>query len=441
MKKTISIFLLTLILCTPAFADMDGTTSVKDTVQAAVKHHPRIKAMLGNRDALARNLSASLGRFFPSLNLNSSFGFQQYNSQATRGADHEDRINTASDTTLRLTQNIFDGMERINDYLGSEARLESAEGRLIDNVETIGLDAIRAHIDVVRQRKLVTMAEENIVSHQDVLESIVARVEGGAGSKADEMQARSRVARAETTLITYTGDLQTANAAYVRDTGNQPGPLAEPLFALGLVPENMDAVMETTMASNPKIKIFKAELEAIRKDENVTGSSMYPDVDIELSSRNTNQLDGSETYLQDNRAMLAMSWNLFNGGSDYNSIQAAKARVREAESDLQNTVDDLTSQVAVAWTEYQTSIGQIAKYQEALQYSIESRDMYLMQFNVGQRSLLDVLDSINEVFSNRVLLETAQSNRTFALFRFLALEGQLVNNLDIAQASYDPGAR
>jgi adhesin transport system outer membrane protein len=426
-----------LVFASAAVADVDGTTSLKETVVDAVKQHPQIKALLFNREAVSRDLSASLGRFFPSLDLSSQYGFQKYNSSTARAQGTEDRSRTASDSTLTLTQNVFDGMDRLSAYQGSQARLDSAENRLFDTVESIALSSIRAHIDIVRIRKLVALAESNITDHQSVLESIAERVAGGAGSKADEMQARGRVARAETTLITYVGDLRTAEAEYVRQTGKTPGPLAELDYHPEYVPASLEQILESSLDGNPKVKTYKAEIVVTEQDRNVTRSNYYPDLDIKVSSRYTDHHDGSQTYLRDDRAMLAMSWNLFSGGTDYQSTQAATARIRQAKQDLQDITDDLTRQVASAWAEYGTAIGQIEKHQEALQYSMESRDMYLMQFNVGQRSLLDVLDAINEVFSNSVLLETAQSNRDFTLFKFLNLQGQLVKSLEVSENTYN----
>jgi len=419
-------------------AGEDGTTTLKESVTSAVRQHPQIKSLLHNREAIASNMRASLGRFFPSLNLTANHGYQSYSSSTTRSAGTDHRRNTASDSTLTMSQNLFDGMNRYNDYQGSKARLSSAEYRLIDNVETVALDAIRAHVDVVRERRLIALAEENIVAHQEVLASIAERVAGGAGSKADEMQARGRVARAETTLISYTGSLHIAEAEYIRVTGMTPELLEDPDFMLEDTFTDLNSIIELAMAENPKLKILKAEIEATERDKDVKGSNFYPNVDLELSTRNTDNLDGATTYIRDNRAMIAVSWNLFNGGTDYNDLNAAKARVSEAESDLQDTVDSLTRQVATAWSEYETALKTIDKHLEALQYSMESRDMYMMQFNVGQRSLLDVLDSINEVFSNSVLLETAQSNLHFAMYKILALEGRLVNSMDVASTNYDP---
>jgi len=438
MKRLLLLIIFFALICSAnTYAEVDGTISLKESVVEAIKQHPQIKSLLYNRDAVSKSKAAALGRFFPSLDLSSDYGLQKYNSSNTRRSGTEERSRTASDSTLIMRQNVFDGMDRYNDYQSEKARLTSAEGRLIDNVENVGLNAIRAHIDVVRQRKLVVLAGDNIIDHQGVLNSIAERVAGGAGSMADEMQARGRVARAETTLLTYIGELRTAEAEYIRTVGKTPGMLADPEYHPEFIPGTMDEIMEKTMANNPKMHIYKAEVEVSEKNKNVVQSTMYPDLDIELSSRYTNDLDGTKTYLNDNRAMLALSWNLFNGGTDYNDTRTAKARIKEAKADLQDITDELTRLVATAWAEYETSIGQIAKHQEALQYSIESRDMYLMQFNVGQRSLLDVLDAINEVFSNSVLLETAKSNRNFTLYKFLNLQGNLIKTFTVAETTYN----
>jgi adhesin transport system outer membrane protein len=437
MKKLVlAILTLSILFSVPAFAQ-NGTMTIKDSVVAAVKQHPQIKSLLNNRDAVAKAQLSALGRFFPSLDLGGSYGTQQYSSANTRANRTEKHWRNATEASATLTQNLFDGFDRWHDYKREGFRLTSAEGRLLDNVETVGLDAVRSHIDVVRLRKLVGLAEENIAAHQRLLDSITERVEGGAGNRADEMQAKGRVARAETTLVTYTGELRTAEADYTRTVGAAPNVLAEPEYKPDYIPPKADQILDLTMENNPKIAVYKAEIEVAEQTKQQLMSTYYPNIDAFASTRHTDNLDGVDSYVQDNKVMLRASWNIFNGLSDYNDVRTATARVREAQDNLQNTSDDLVRQVATAWAEYESSLNQIVKYQEALQYSIESLDMYLMQFNVGQRSLLDVLDATNEVFSNKVQLETATMNRDFTVYKFLALEGQLMKTLDVTAANYD----
>lgn len=434
MKKFLAPALCLALWTTPALA-ANGTTTLNESVAAAVQQHPQVKTLIHNREAISRNMEAAFGRFFPTVDAYASIGFQDYDSETTRSPSYNDQ-DYAADHTLKLTQNIFDGMDRYNFYEAAKDRLTSAENRLLNNVETIGLDAVQAHIDVKRQRILVDYAEKNVEKHKEVLANISERVRAGAGNRADEMQAKGRVARAETTLVTYLGELRTAEATYRRVTGVAPEHLSKPEYNADQKPESMQQVIDQTLKDNPLIRVYEADLAVSKKDRNVDESEYYPDVDLELSTRYAEDIDSDTSYIQDNRAMVVMKWNLFRGGSDYQTVKSAEARTNQAAAELANTSDDLSLQSSTTWNEYQTSLGQITKYTEALGYSKESLDMYLGQFNLGQRSLLDVLDAINEVFSNAVLLETAESNKVFSLYKFRALQGNLLYTLELDETAY-----
>ena len=58
-----------------------------------------------------------------------------------------------------------------------------------------------------------------------------------------------------------------------------------------------------------------------------------------------------------------------------------------------------------------------------------TRDAYLQQFNVGQRSLLDVLDSENELYSFSIQLVTSKLNETAAQYKLKALGGELIPSM------------
>lgn len=84
MKKIVlAALLFCFVFAAPAIA-ADGTTTLKDSVVAAVKQHPQIKSLMHNKDAVSKAQLSALGRFFPSLDLRAEAGYQQYNSPATR---------------------------------------------------------------------------------------------------------------------------------------------------------------------------------------------------------------------------------------------------------------------------------------------------------------------------------------------------------------------
>ena len=58
-------------------------------------------------------------------------------------------------------------------------------------------------------------------------------------------------------------------------------------------------------------------------------------------------------------------------------------------------------------------------------------NVYLDQFSLDRRTLLDVLDSQNELFVSRSSHISALYTEMFAVFRVLALEGKLLTTLGI----------
>lgn len=99
-----------------------------------------------------------------------------------------------------------------------------------------------------------------------------------------------------------------------------------------------------------------------------------------------------------NAVQVLMNWNLFKGGAD-------DARIRQSHEQLYNATDlrdkacrDIRQQTTIAWNDVKKLKEQLI-YLEQHQLSTEkARDAYRQQFDIGQRSLLDVLNTENELF-------------------------------------------
>ena len=86
----------------------------------------------------------------------------------------------------------------------------------------------------------------------------------------------------------------------------------------------------------------------------------------------------------------------------------------------------------MSWYELESNRQQVEDLNAAVQFNVETRDAYIQQFDVGQRTLLDVLDVENELFVSRGLLVTANRNTELAGFRILALNGSLLSTLGVS---------
>ena len=137
-----------------------------------------------------------------------------------------------------------------------------------------------------------------------------------------------------------------------------------------------------------------------------------------------------------NAVMLRVSWNLFDGLYDWYNLKGNKARLRQSRQSLVETYESLTEETESTWSQLISAHEQARFFTNAVEYSTQTRDMYLEQFNLGQRSLLDVLDSENELFSSSIQLVTAEQNEIAAQYRLLALGGELLKEFQIDRAEY-----
>ncbi len=100
---------------------------------------------------------------------------------------------------------------------------------------------------------------------------------------------------------------------------------------------------------------------------------------------------------------------------------------------MYNFVDELALEIENTWTRYLAAKDQRKYYEEAMSYNTATRDAYLAQFELGERSLLDVLDSENELFNSSTQYATANGNVVVGAYRLYALTGMLLPELGIKE--------
>ena len=95
---------------------------------------------------------------------------------------------------------LFDGFATQSEVQRQIARIDSASYRVQEAAEFIALDAVEAHLDVLRNQALVELARENLEQHRRILGQVRQLEDQGAGSIGDVRQTESRLAEAQSSL-------------------------------------------------------------------------------------------------------------------------------------------------------------------------------------------------------------------------------------------------
>jgi adhesin transport system outer membrane protein len=336
------------------------------------------------------------------------------------------------DVSISLRQRLFDGHEASATVDREQARVESAANRVLENAEVLSLDVIGAFMQVLRTRDLVRLAERNLEVHLRILESLEARLAGGGGSRADVAQTQVRVSRARATLTQNYNLLRDAEADYTRIVGQFPHDIEAPGMPTEALPEDLDHAVEFAMRNNLTTRIFEADVRSARAEIEVAEVPLWPSVSLEGISEYNDGLTGVDEYEYNNTVMLRLDWNLFRGGIDRAARQEAIARLGESKNRRFQAQVDAEREMRQSWFALEASRQSVVDLRDAVVFARETRDAYVQQFEVAQRTLLDVLDAENELFVSASELVTAETNEVLATYRILAVAGVLMSTLDIS---------
>ena len=416
-----------------------GVVTLKETVLATLQNHRGLKVIQENLDVVRHELRRAKAGWGPSLDATGRAGANQLSDSTTRSYGTDSGMYGATGVGLTLTQPLWDGFATRSRVRSGEATVDSMTYRVLDNATSFALDAIIAHVDLLRRREILQLAQANVDQHLSILASQQERLNLGASSTADLTQTQGRLARARSTLADAQASLSEAEAGYIRLTGKPlPGQLEEVPLPAGMFGD-MDGVLQKAQADNPKMKAYLADIRAARGNKELAESAYHPKINLEVGPNYSDRAGRGSNWESSFDVMATMRWNLFNSGADRAETEAAESRVRQSRETAYNFMDDLSQQISDTWTRYQASIDTRKYYQEAIVYNTQTRDAYLEQFNMGQRSLLDVLDAENELFNSSTQYATANGNVIVGAYRLYALAGNLLPELDVdGKALYEP---
>jgi adhesin transport system outer membrane protein len=409
-----------------------GAVTLEDSVRATLETNPEIGVVQANREAIDQELRQARAQYLPSIDLRGAAGPEYTDSPTTRnqrGDDTETLLRLESQITL--SQLLFDGFATQSEIARQTSRIDSAAFRVQEAAEFVALDAIEAHLEILRNQDLVELARENLEEHQRIL-GLVRELEGqGASSIADVRQSEARIAAAETSLATAIGNLRDAEALYISVVGMQPEVLEEPLVPVAAVPESRETAAAKAAVNSPTVLIANADIDVAKAELRGSRAGYYPRFDLELGAAANRNVDGVEGRDVAAQALLVLRYNLFRGGADIAREREAFARLSEARQALGQVQRDAEEEARIAYNALTTARARIESLRAAVEAQRATRDVYAQQFDLGQRSLLDLLDAENELFVARSNLTTAQYTEIFGVYRVLAVIGDLLMTLDI----------
>lgn len=414
-----------------AFAGEAST--LLSTVQQALNTHPDIRVQTNELQARAQEIEQAKAGYKPRVDLTAAAGWEWNDNASTRGAGYGDgRSLIRKEAGAKLTQMLFDGHATDSEVARQQARYESMRRRLDGTSLNVALDAVKSHLDVLRHRELLRLSEENLRAHERTESQIRLRHQAGVGSSVDLEQVRGRRANADASRISDLANLKDVETKYLRTVGIPASATLQPAPALDQVlPPSLHEAMQVAVAEHPTLLSAMADIEAAKAQYEAAKQNDFPKLDFELGANWGDDQNGLEGTNKDMSALVRLRYSLYSGGRDSARKSQTAHLLNEAKEVRNQTYRQVVESLRLSWAAYQATRSQLGSLQDYVRATAATRKAYGKQFNIGKRTLVDLLNVENELFEAKRSLVNARYDNLYAQFRILAGMGRLLQQLKI----------
>ncbi len=398
-----------------------------ETLQEAVHYmlqtNPDVKSIAYNRLARDEEVKQARAGYLPSLDISYGAGIVDQNNPF-------DDTSYPQSTVLSLRQNVFRGFADQYEVERQTARVNSSAYQLQGRSENIALVTSRVYLNYLRQLELLELAKENLTIHQRIHDQIKLRSESGIDRKADLDQVMGRLSLAESSLVIAEANVADAQTDYQFVVGRIPEHLVKPQPVDAFIPALLEEAQQLAVKNYPILKSAQADVQAREAQYVVAKSNYYPKLDIVVDQKWEDDVD-IPGYEEELRATAVARFNIFNGFSDKARIAETCYLIKEAREIQKNTERQIIESIRLSWMAHQASQNSIVYLQNYVKSTGATAEAFSKQWNIGRRSMFDVLDIEAELVNAKIDLVNAQYDKLYAQYRILNGMGQLVHTMGL----------
>lgn len=414
-------------------AASDDGISLRDAVQTAMETNP---TFLARKHAYSSSHEAYLktfGALLPQVDFVVRGGYSVIRNDTT-SAMYSDEIGQewSNDMRMVLSQLIYDGGLTSSKVEADKYLSQSRKEELFNAAEDVGLTATQYFMEVIRNRALVELCENNIDRHADILELTRVRLNSGGGTRVDVDQAQASLEEAKSRLVQASQGLADAEAGYLKLFGSKADKLVMPGRPAQKIPQSVEEGIALAMDNNRALKAARLAIQQ-RESEAASAKGLYaPRVQATLSGGRSDNTGGYEQNYHDLAAMLQVSFNLYNGGSDRAAIREAKSEVSKAQQDAEEVRRLVEENVTTAFNFYQATGNLLPILNELANENADIVVSYADQFRMGKRTLLDLVSAQKSLFSAQQVYLNAMAAHTFSYYRICMPISALMSTLGVS---------
>lgn len=371
---------------------------LRDMVNQALQHSPEVRVANANESAAGYDIDEVKGRRWPQVRLGMDTALTRDGSRSGRSSSGD------TSGTLNVTTNVWDWGKNAGELRTAKAALGSAEQTGQAEREQVAFDTSSQLINLMRYQQSMGVAEDYVLQMSRRVDMLSKITESDKGRASELVQARAKLLSAQASRKQIENQRELARIKLHRLLGEQVPELPTQLVlinSLAIDPESALAALD----KHPMLLRLKAQAEMENGRVATLKADGLPGLNL-VASKEQNGLYGAKDDRGRNNDWyvgLDVQWLAFSGGSNTAAKSAAIARSGAAMDQYDKAYEDLRQEINRLVQSRAVALKLAQEYQRLAIETDQVRKMFYDQwYNLGKRTLLDVLVAENDHFNSQL---------------------------------------
>jgi len=415
--------ILAILFFTPALFAI----SLEQAVFHTLHTNPDIKEKVHALKVVENEKGIILSNYYPKLYISSGIGLAKQKTTPSYNEQSGDLV-TRIDQSVVASMNLFNGFNTYHDYESLKHRVNATNSYLNEYKSVVSMQVVESYITLIKQRAVLKITKENVLSHQEIYDKLKEYTESGIGKGSDLKFASGRLTLAQVNAVVHENNFIQSKIVFESIFGGiiDVTKMQEPVFDYTL-PQRLEDAAQEAFDYNPSIKLGKHNTKSAFSNYKRSQSTSYPSIDIELKKSWFNENGSYEYRVDGSHAMVYLKYNLFNGFAD-EALQEVELSTYMQNNQLLNyTKRDVTKKLAIAWIASIKIEEQLKLLEKMRIDSKMTLEDYYKEFLFGRRTLLDIINVKNDYNNARQSYVAAKYDLLLSKFRILDAMGGILD--------------
>jgi len=323
----------------------------------------------------------------------------------------------------------------------AKASVKSAQALFNDSAQDLILRTAKAYFEVLFAKDTLDFAEAKKRANKRQFDQATQRFQVGLDAITSVYEAKAAYDQSIATVISARNN-QVNQSENLRKLTNHVYESLAPLRGSKIplvkpVPNDVNQWIDTGLKQNYKLFAAKYSLEAARDNVKALSSGAWPVLSLQSTTgQNRNDVSANSFFLpkeqtQSNIA-LAMNFPVFQGGLVKSQTRQAQYDFQSYSEQLEQTYRDVVVNSRIAFNTITDGISKVRADRQTIISQKNSLDSTEAQFEVGTRTMVDVVNAQQRLFEAQEQLARDQYNLINAILTLKYLAGTLnVNDLEL----------